>query len=240
VEDAAQRFIAAFNDIESRMRAALNRDEYVEFGKLARDYVAAFHLPREHREQLAMFARLRNAISHEPYRDGHAIAEPRKDVVEQIEQLRNLYLTPPTALSVLGEMVVCSVSPSQPVSVALEYIRRFDYSQLPVYNGGNYVGLLTTNAIARWLAAQLAASGGLAEAEAVSRVLDFTEQHEGVQHVPRSITAADAIHQLSKGGAAGKPLTALIITHSGKQTEKPLALVVDDDLPALIATLTIN
>ncbi len=142
------------------------------------------------------FGRLRNAISHEKYRDGRAIADPRPDVVEQIERLRDLYFKPPTALSVLGQMDVCSVAPGQPISAALEYVRLHDYSQLPVYDGGAYVGILTTNAIARWLAAQLAATEGLAEAESVGNVLQFAEPHECARHAPRSITAADAIDQL--------------------------------------------
>lgn len=240
MENAVQRFIAAFNEIEGHCRAALGADEYVGFGKLAREYVAARHLPLKHQEALLAFARLRNAISHEPYLNGRPIADPRPDIVEQIEQLRDLYFKPPTALSVLGQREVCSVAPGQPISAALEYVRRFDYSQLPVYDGGSYAGILTTNAIARWLAAQLAATGGLAEAETVGRVLDFAEQHESAWPVARSITAADAVHLLSNGGQGGKPLTALIITHSGRSTEKPLRVVVDDDLPALISALAIG
>jgi hypothetical protein len=118
-------------------------------------------------------------------------------------------------------------------------VRFFDYSQLPVYGGGSYVGILTTNAIARWLAAQLAATGGLAEAETVGHALKFAEQHERAWHVPRSVTAADMIHRLWKGGQAGTPLTALIITDSGRPNEKPLR-VVDDDLPALVSALAIG
>jgi CBS domain-containing protein len=166
------------------------------------------------------------------------IADPDPDLVDQIERLRELYLTPPTALSTLGRREVCSVRPDQPVSAALEYVRLFDYSQLPVYDGGGYVGILTTNTVARWLAAQLAETEGLAEAESIGHVLASAEQHERARHVPRTITAANAIHQLSRGGHAGKPLTALIITNSAKTTEKPLAVAVDDDLPALVAALT--
>lgn len=121
-------------------------------------------------------------------------------------------------------MEVCSVSPDQPVSAALEYVRLFDYSQLPVYDDGGYAGILTTNAIARWLAAQLAGTGGIAEAESVGHVLAFAEQHEHACHVPRSITAADAVHQLSKGGHEGKPLTALIVTKTGNPSEEPLCV----------------
>jgi len=240
VEHAVQRFIAAFNEIESYFRAALVVDEHVEFGKLVREYVATRHLPLRHQDALLAFARLRNAISHEPYRNGRPIAYPRPDVVEQIEQLRDLCFKPPTALSVLGQREVCSVAPGQPISAALEYVSLYDYSQLPVYDGDSYVGILTTNAIARWLAAQFAAAEGLAEAETVGHVLDFAEQHESAKPVARSITTADAIHRLSKGGQEGKPLTALIITQSGKSTEKPLRVVVDDDLPALVSALEIG
>jgi hypothetical protein len=119
-------------------------------------------------------------------------------------------------------------------------VREFDYSQLPVYDDGNYRGLLTTNAIARWLADQMTSTDGLAESESVRLVLGFAEQQERALHVPRTITAADAIHQLSRGGRAGKPVTALIITHSGKVTELPLAIVVADDLPALYAALALK
>lgn len=109
-----------------------------------------------------------------------------------------------------------------------------------VYDHSAYVGLLTTNTIARWLAAQLSSSGGLAEAESVGQVLAFAEPHEGARHGPRTITAADAVFQLSSEGRTGRTVTALIITERGQPAEKPLALVVDDDLPALLKALEIS
>lgn len=240
MENAGTRFMEAFREIERHFRTALRVDEHVAFGDLVREYVAVKHLPRQHQDVLLACGRLRNAITHEPYRDGLPIADPRLDVVEQIERLRTLYLKPRTALSILGQREVRSVSPGQPISVALEYVRLFDYSQMPVYDGDSYVGILTTNATARWLAAQLATNGGLAETETVGHILKFAEQHERAQHVARSITAAEAVHRLSKGGQEGKPLTALIVTQSGRPIEKPLRVVVDDDLPALVSELAIG
>jgi CBS domain-containing protein len=236
---AGARFLAAFNEIESYFRKALSVDEHVEFTWMAQEYAARKHLPREYRDALLAFGRLRNAISHERYYGGRPVAEPVPQVVEQIERLREKIITPPAALSVLGTMDVCTIDPDEPINVALEYFRRFDYSQLPVYEAGRYVGILTTNAVARWLAGQLAASGGLAECEPVHRVLGFTEPHESALHVPRTITAAAAIGQFSTGHA-GKPAAALIVTESGKVIEKPLAIVVADDLPALMGALAIS
>jgi len=230
---AGTRFMAAFNDIEDHFRTSLHKDEHVEFGQLMRSFADRNHLTWAQRDALSAFGLLRNAISHSRYYDGMPIAEPVEEVVTQIERLRDQLKNPPNAFAVLGPRNVCSVEPNEPISTALEYVRRFDYSQLPIYQEGTYAGLLTTNAIARWLANQLAVSGGLAESEAVSVVLAFAEPHERALHVPRTITITDALYQLEHGGEAEEPVTALIITQNGKTTEQPLSLVVADDLPAL-------
>jgi hypothetical protein len=233
------QFVAAFNDIEGHFRAVLGADEYVPFTTMAREYAEKKRLSREHLAALVAFASLRNAISHSRYYDGRPIAEPVEEVVQQIERLREQIKTPPRALTVLGPMKVCIAGPDDLIGEILKYVRRFDYSQLPVYDDGRYVALLTTNAVARWLANQLAMNEGLAEEERVARVLEFSEPHEQAVLLPRSSTAADAIDRLSRGGPGGRPAAALIITDSGKATEKPLAVIVADDLPRLTAALAL-
>jgi predicted transcriptional regulator len=231
------RFLAAFNEIEDCFRAASGTDEHVGFSQMARAYADKKRLPLPQRDALLAFASLRNAITHGRFYDGHPIAEPVPEVVDQIEQLRDQIKSPPKALTVLGVMDVCLARPDEPISAVLEHVRRFDYSQLPVYGETGCVGILTTNAIARWLAHQLTINKGLAEEEPVSQVLCFAEPHERALLVRRSITASQAIDRLSHGGEAGIPVTALIITDNGKNAEKPLAVIVADDLPALTAAL---
>jgi hypothetical protein len=231
------RFLAAFNDIEDCLRAVLGADKHVGFAKMARAYTAEKRLPASHLDALLAFAYLRNAITHGRYYDGHPIADPVPEVVDQIERLRDQLRAPPEALTVLGVMDVCVARPDELISGVLEHVRRFDYSQLPVYDEGGYVGILTTNTIARWLGRQLTINGGRAEDEPVSRALGFAEPHERALLVGRSITAAEAIDQLSYGGQAQTPVTGLIITDNGKDSDEPLAVIVAYDLPALTAAL---
>jgi CBS domain-containing protein len=211
-----------------------------EFAQMARGYAEMRHLPVRHRNAHAAFAALRNAISHGRYYDGKPVADPVEDVVSQIERLRDMLLAPPLALSVLRPSSVCAGSPEQPISVVLEQVRRFDYSQFPVYDGGRYVGILTTNTIARWLAEQLGPRVGLAEDQPVRDVLAYSEPHERAILVPRTTTAAEAIHLISAGGEAGRPPTALLITENGKCSEAALTIVVADDMPVLSASLDIG
>lgn len=230
------RFLAAFNDIEDYLRRILHADQHVDFGELARRYSDRAHLLPEHRRALSAFAGLRNAISHGRYHRGKPIAEPVTEVVEDIERLRDQIKSPPSALGVMGPMKVASLSPSDPITVALGFVREFDYSQFPVYDGDHFVGLLTTNAIARWLAHQMATTGGLAETETVSEVLRFTEPHEKAKLVNRKTTVATAVYELSGEGTT-VPVAALIVTANGKPSEQPLAVVVPDDLPQLYRAL---
>jgi hypothetical protein len=235
-----ERFLAAFNEIEDRFRRALGLDEHAEFAEMARRYADKKHLPSVQRDALLAFASLRNAISHGRFYDGRPIAEPVQAVVTEIEQLRDQITAPPKALAILGSRKASIAGPQEPVSAVLEYVSRFDYSQVPVYDGARYIGILTTNAIARWLAHQLTLNQGLAEGEPVDRILAFAEPHERAKLVDRSITAAEAIAQLTHGGEGGTPLTALIVTETGKATEQPLRVITSSDLPTLSGALGIG
>jgi len=234
------RFLAAFNEIEDRFRRVLGLDEHAEFAQMARQYADRKRLPPVQREALVAFAALRNAISHGRFYNGQPIAEPVQEMVAEIERLRDQITSPPVALTVLGGRQVCLTSPGEPISAALELVDRFDYSQIPVYDDTRYVSILTTNAIARWLAHQLILNQGLAEGETVHRVLAFAESHERAKLVRRTITVAEAIDQLAHGGEERTPVTALIVTDGGKTTDKPIRVIANHDLPTLSAALGIG
>lgn len=236
---AGTRFIAAFNDIEGHLRSVLHADIHEEFGSLVRKFAARKYLNREQEDALRAYGDLRNAISHGRYYHGRPIADPVEPVVTEIERLRALLLNPPTVLSVLGTQIIKSVKPNDDLGVALAYVKRFDFSQLPVYDdAGACLGLLTTNAIARWLADQLTINEGLAATASVLEVMKFTEPHEIARFVPRTIVAFDAIRLLSEGGVSGGPVSALIVTQTGKANERPMAIAVGADFSRLSAALS--
>ncbi len=239
---AGARFMHAFNEIEDHVRATLRAQEYEPFANLAPKFADRKRLPRQQRDALSAFTSLRNAMSHGRYYNGRPIADPVEDVVIQIERLRDQIKSPPRALTGHPVASVYQARPGDLISTVLASVREHDFSQLPVYDDNDqYLGLLTTNAIARWLAYQLGDPDlGLADDQPVSEVLAFAEPHEVALHVPRDITSADAIDKLSSGGVDGRPATALIVTRGGKRSEKPLAVIVADDLPRLTRTLDLT
>jgi len=207
---------------------------------MARVYAARHHLPSAQLDELLDFAALRNAISHGKYYGGRPIAEPTEEVVRDIERLREQILSPPLVLDLLEERQVCVTGPDEPISAVLEHVVRFDYSQVPVYSEASYVGLLTTNAVARWLARQFELNQGLAEGEPVRRVLAFAESHERARLAGRTITAAEAIYHLTHSGRGRAPVPALIVTEGSEPAGRPLRMITGSDLPALSAKLGIG
>jgi CBS domain-containing protein len=116
------------------------------------------------------------------------------------------------------------------------------FSQLPVYEGSRsrFVGLLTAETIARWLAAQLATGIGLLEERPVREVLKFTEDFENHLFLPGRATVFDALEAFDDFTHRGKSLDAILITESGKRHEHPLGIVTVFDIPRLFASVAVG
>lgn len=230
------QFLGMFAEIENCMKLALEKRPNARFMDIAREYIQVHNLPSSYLVSLQTYAALRNAIDHNSHRGAYPIAEPIPEIVEEIRQLRDKIKAPPEAIAVLPEMDVRSVHSGEPVSVALEYVRQFDFSQLPVYEAGQYVGILTTNTIARWIAQQIV-DGGVHRDAAISEVMEFRESRDCALLVDRALTAADAIHQLSYGSADGGPVNALILTENKLPSDRPIRVIAVYDVPLLSAAL---
>lgn len=230
--DNAERFLDTFNAIESHFKRKLV-DDNSTFVSLLERYDKKFVLGPRSVEGLKEYARLRNVIVHSARgRDGRVIADPRPDVVTDIERIRDTITRPKLALEAVGNGKPCLFASTDPLKQVLEAIHKRDYSQFPIYDGGRYQGILTTNCIARWLSAQLRADE-IVEYKPIGEVLEFREAFDFAVHKPRSTTAPQAVRTLSTMNERGYRPAALILTNSGKPHEEPLAMIVAADIAPL-------
>jgi predicted transcriptional regulator len=235
--ELGERFMRAYNEIDGFTRSAVGADRRVRFVDVARSYAAAKNLPAAQLDLLRIFGDLRNALAHSEYRGSYPIAEPIHQIVDDIEQLRDKIKTPPKAIDQLEAREVCVAHLDEPLSKALEHVRGFDYSQLPVYDQGRYHGILTTNSIARWLARHIADNRASGDPLVRDILVDFSESTDRAILVDQSITVAQAIYKLNHGSPDRTPVNALIITEHGSITDHPLRVVVVYDLPILTAAM---
>lgn len=226
-------FLAAFNNIESHLRAVLNAKRSDSFWWMvdrARDH---HMLSARQAEVLKDYGNLRNAISHGRYNDGQTIAEPHPQVVKEIENLERLLTNPPAALDILGQARVETLASNDSINSALKLIRTKGYSQIPIYDAGNFTALLTTNVITHWVAADLADNNHL-DARTVGEVLRFGEPVDRAVFLPRNASAQEALDAALDPGKDGTHAFAVILTEKGKPNQAPLRIITSSDLAALL------
>jgi predicted transcriptional regulator len=224
------KFMAAFNDVEHHLRKVVGNGEYERFSNLRRMARDAKITTAKQDEQLGAFGNLRNAISHGRYEQGRPMADPVDSVAKDMEALREAIIQPPTVGDVICGRQAVEFSIDEPLSTALRYVLEHSYSQFPIRDQGQFVVLLTTNAIARWLAHQMDLHGGMAESEAVGEVLRHVEADEQAVLLARDSRLVEALERLSPPDPSVPGCTAVVVTHNGRPTDKTLGLITHADI----------
>jgi predicted transcriptional regulator len=105
------------------------------------------------------------------------------------------------------------------------------YSQVPVYRGNTLIGLLTSDAIARWLGSvQRTSRPSMAT---VADVLGVAESGLPLELVDQDATVGQALSLFDRSMRSGTPLAAVLVTRDASTTAQPLGILTVGDLPRL-------
>ena len=236
MDDQSSQFLDAFTAIEKHLRRILKLEKHVTFGELVENASRASRPVALYRNTLREFGDLRNFIVHE-YRQGDPLAVPSQSTVERLRKIRDELLSPAKLVSVCRrEVETCS--PAELIGAAARKMHEGSFSQLPVYRENRFVGLLTAETVARWLASRLANGEGILEEETVEEILQHGEDIHQHRLMDRDATVFDALAAFEDLIHAGKVLDAIILTNSGKPTETPIGIVTISDVPRLNRLVT--
>jgi CBS domain-containing protein len=225
----SDRFLWAFNEIHDRLAQLSGEDKRTSFVRLVELLSSRDQVVRRYADDLHEFADLRNAIVHERL-DDRVIAEPNDWAVAQIERIRSLVVDPPKVIDLFGRKVM-SLSSDQPVRNAVKLLYEGGISQVPIYSGRDFAGLLTERTLARWLGA--CADEGIFSLTktTIGEVMAHGEDGENFRFVKESLTVIDALDLFSAHQRQGRRLSALLITKNGSPSEKLLGIMTIWDVP---------
>lgn len=159
---------------------------------------------------------LRNAIVHRPNRGGQPIADPRPDVVRQIEAIRSALVTAPALTAVLGRGVTVT-SVDAGMAEASRRMLEGDFSQLPVMSDGRVVDLLTTDAVSRWMTTELIDHGQVRLDAPVWEVVPF-DADRSYEVVDRSADVLTALDLFARHQERGEMLHAVLTRSTSAAT----------------------
>jgi predicted transcriptional regulator len=229
-----ERFLVAFNKVESYLRRVLQESSEIPFTKLVDLYgnKQPAWLDRSG-YQLRIYADLRNALVHMRQEQKQYLSIPLPHVVDQIEQICEALIRPEAVIPKFQKSVH-KLSKHDTLSVALRDIDRYAYSQFPIYDSdGHIYGLLTENGITRWLASHIANHLTIVEFDEteIDAVLSREESRSNYKFVSRNRPVLDVVSMFSRQTL----LEAILITEDGKRDQELLGIITRWDVQKYLA-----
>ena len=227
-------FLSAFNHIEKHLEEVVNPKKHIPFSRLVDRAASKSNAVKRFAKELMFLGSLRNVLVHDHEHDKE-VATPTVGTVMEIETLAKTLTAPPRLLSLVNQSVTrCSSADAIATAARIMYDNCF--SQLPVYDNGQFIGMLTGETITRWLSEHLDSEGGTFAGEPVRKVLDRQEKKVKYTFLPQDATVFDALNEFDRFLQSGRVLRAIIITANGQATEPPLGIVTPSDIPRLVRT----
>ena len=223
----SERFEVAFNQIHKSLMSIVKIQD--DRFKVLLDVGARKHkIIDKYYDDLKQYAKLRNSLVHDKKELGYYIAEPHLDVVKHIEKISSIFNKPNYALSIATKEVVYFDCEDSLLSI-FQAIKKYGYSQYPVYKYNECVGLLKTGDIVTWMSEHI-----------INTMVDMTDikvgdilsnvKHHPIEFAPKSIDifSVEDIYENKHKEKVG--LEVVIITENGKCDESPLGMVTAWDL----------
>ena len=153
MSETAAEFLRLFAEVEAQIRKAVKSPSTtnlsVAMGLLHRRRPYLRHI-----EDFAMFADVRNLIDHNGGA-GHPMVTPTESVLERLREFQAALVGPRTAFELFGGSVE-RVPVGETLFDLLARIALHNFSQFPVVQAGEIVGLVTERSIARFLSNRVA------------------------------------------------------------------------------------
>jgi predicted transcriptional regulator len=228
-----RRFVAHFNSIQDFLKRLVpvsdRNGRWSEFAHLIDWYRKKHAGWSDDGNDLKAFAALRNVITHEEKEPDKHWFIPTAEAVARIQQIRKRLERPRTVIPEWKRTVV-TVQLSDPVEKPLCISYDRDFSQLPVYDGPRFCGLLTENGITRWLShaavkrkTQVDLRGTL-----IGDMLfeDQSLPNLNYEFIGRDTHVSDQIQRFARNPG----LEAALITSTGSQSEALLGIATRWDI----------
>lgn len=233
----AEKFIVIYNELDRYMRTYLDEDDRIGHTDLIKRMAKRNKVFAKNRDDLILFARLRNSIIHNPYnREIDPIAEPHDKILDKYKEIRDRVLNPPVALDTIAVKGkdIYSVTMNEFAFDVMNVMRDNNYTHVPVVDGDFIIGVFSESTVFSYMVAN--------EGSPINRntkIDDFREFIPLDKHVSEFFTFVhkDAlvveIEEIFQRKFNGKKrLSVIFITETGKVKEKILGLITPWDVAA--------
>lgn len=226
----SERFLIAYNTIARELERLIGLNKYMPFYRLVDMAKKKNGVVMAYKDDLKELSHLRNAIVHDKVFPEYAIAEPHLSVVHMIEEIADELVKPKKLIPVFKKNVKVFEKKHSVMDV-LTVIKEHGFSQFPIYEEGNFVGLITDRGITRWMANQLTISTEICLVGRVADVLSLEKNNRNYMFMNQDQTIYDAREKYNRHlDLYNSRLEAILITDTGKANETLLGMATPYDI----------
>lgn len=231
----SNEFITLYNELDLYMRKYLKTNDEESHTSLIKRMAEKSRIFGRYKDELASFARLRNAIVHNHYRrDAEPIAEPHDFVLKEYAKIKDEVINPPLALNTIA-IKAESIYTTTLDSVALDVMKKMSeklYTHVPVIENSKLVGVFSEDTVFSYMVKN---EDILIEKDVmIKEFADFVpireHRNEIFRFVPRNTPVILVEDEFQKAFSEGKRLAVIFITETGKEIEKILGMITAWDL----------
>jgi predicted transcriptional regulator len=223
-------FLKLFVKIEMLLKGRLNRmaDDHTGVTQLIKQYNEANPLWSEHAKELRQLKNIRNILVHYRSQDGaypFAVSPRSLDTIHDIHER----LASPVPISSVCGKNVTTIAPDSPLSEVLTRAYKNAFSQFPVISNGCFRGMLTENAITRWLGN--CAQRGITQPDMAGiKVLEVLREEEKNYRgrIFRFVRSDRPVDEVMALFALHPMLEVVLLTGTGRSGTEPLQGIVTE------------
>lgn len=229
----SDKFLSAYNKLDHFLRAMNHSENHVSFSSLVHRLSEKKRVIKQYKKQLSKYNELRNIIVHERL-DGQVIAEPNDFALAEFEKICDNIMSPKSIHEVCQNKVRI-LQTNDMLTDALRLMKSNDYSQLPVYEDKKFVCMLNADTISAWLRSNIDDELVSITETNIAEVIKFRTTYKKTVIKSRRTNIYDILDIYKKNVYEPVQIDAILITHNGKDTEKPLAIITDEDIPMILS-----
>lgn len=224
----AERFIAAYNQIDYALRTIYGFKRSISYADLIRKTVPMNSVVRKYEDELIDYGRLRNSIVHKT-NPNYVIAEPHIEVVEDFEKIAKIITTPPLALEKVCKHQVLICNGEKTLKELIGMMSRTGYKNIPVYSGNTLEGVAIGLNILENLGDKVNAGENIENYITHTKVIDILSTIEDTKYFrvcDKHLTIETALNNFY----LNRKLQIILITEHGRLDERPLGVVTIADI----------
>lgn len=227
----SQKFLSIYNELDDFMRQDLNAEHYVSHSDLIRKMIKKGNNVFDYYyHDLKSFARLRNAIVHNPdKRTADPIAEPHDESVKQYQELLNKAVRPELALEKLAILKdkLYTISLDTNVLKAMRIMDKYVFSHLPILEKDKIIGIFSDSTLFDYI---LRGPNTTIDEKVIIRDLGKTiniHNHvsEAFIFVKKDATVIEIEDIFRKGFEDNKRIAVVFITEDGTEAGELLGII---------------